>query len=151
MFKIEAGKKYVRRNGEVVTLKQYQKQYKLLTDGKWVFHPEYPNNDGYRVFIEPYAHDIVAPYVEKKPRKASSPYKKLLTVKPGDIFLLKGEKFIVGESKDRLVTGIYLTSCDRHNPHFYKPIHVRNGKMGVSVFSRQGLIDLLRSGKYIVE
>lgn len=149
MFKLIAGKKYVRRNGEVVTLKQYQGHPGLLTDDEWVFVSDHPDNDGYRVFHYPSPHDIVAPY--KTPRKASSPYKKLLTAKQGAIFLLKGEKFIVKESMNIFVTGIYLTSCDRHNPHGYRSIHVRNGKTGGGVFSRQDLIDLLRSGKYIVE
>lgn len=146
MFKIEAGKKYVCRDGSIVTL-QWSGKY-LMGNG-WLFSPKEPHKDSYRVFsFKEHPHDIVAPYVEKKPRKASSPYKKLLTVKPGDIFLLKGEKFIVKDFGDGR---IFLTSCDRKNPHDYLSIHVRNGKTGVAVFSRQDLIDLLRSGKYIVE
>lgn len=145
MFKLIAGKKYVRRNGEVVTIRNWQKRLGLLTDGEWIFNAERPDKDGYRIIDSSHPHDIVALY--KVPRKASSPCKKLLTAKQGDIFLLKGEKFIVEEFREGC---IFLTSCDRHNPHGYRTIHVRNGKTGVAVFRRQDLIDLLRSRKYYI-
>lgn len=147
MFKLIAGKKYVRRNGEAVTLERHPFKSKFLTDGAWLFNPSRPDIDGYRVFVAPYAHDIVAPYVEKKTRKASSPYKKLLTAKQGDIFLLKGEKFIV---EDHLKRRIFLTSLDRQNQDFYRPIHVRYSKSKRAVFHRQELINLLRRGKYSI-
>lgn len=77
-------------------------------------------------------------------RKASSPYKKLLTAKDGDVFVLKGEKFIVEGDE-----WIFLTSLDRKSDNAYHWIHVRKDKER-AVFNRQELIDLLRSGKYTV-
>lgn len=84
-------------------------------------------------------------------RKASSPYKKLLTAKDGDVFMLKGEEFTVNTMKGyHWINGeIFLTSKDRQRDHGYLPLHVRN-KAHVAVFKRQELIDLLRSGKYTV-
>ena len=76
--------------------------------------------------------------------KASSPYKKLLTAKDGDVFVLKGEKFIV--EGDELV---FLTSLDRKRDNAYYWMHVRKDNER-AVFRRQELIDLLRSGKYTV-
>lgn len=77
-------------------------------------------------------------------RKASSPYKKLLTAKVGDVFVLKGERFeFCGDVE------MYLTSLDRRNNNAYYWIHVRN-EGDRAVFERQELIDLLRSGKYKV-
>lgn len=145
MFKIEAGKKYVCRDGSIVTL---QWSGDNLMGNDWLFSPKYPDKDDYRVFdYMEHPHDIVAPYVEKKTRKASSPYKKLLTAKQGDIFLLKGEKFIV---EDHLKRRIFLTSLDRQNQDFYRPIHVRYSKSKRAVFHRQELINLLRRGKYSI-
>ena len=83
-------------------------------------------------------------------RKASSPYRNLLTAKNGDVFLLKGEVFIVNRMTNPWVIGeIYLTSKDRKHDEGYRSIHVRN-KRQVAVFKRQELIDLLRSGNYTV-
>jgi len=83
-------------------------------------------------------------------RKASSPYKKLLTAKNGDVFLLKGEVFIVNRMTNPWVIGeLYLTSKDRKHDEGYRSIHVRN-KRKAAVFKRQELIDLLRSGNYTV-
>lgn len=84
-------------------------------------------------------------------RKASSPYKKLLTSKDGDVFVLKGERFTVNTMNDyRWINGeIFLTSEDRQNDEGYLPVHVRN-RENCAVFQRQELIGLLRSGKYKV-
>lgn len=84
-------------------------------------------------------------------RKASSPYKKLLTAKDGDLFVLKGEIFTVNTMKGyHWINGeIFLTSKDRKNDEGYLNIHVRN-KEQVAVFKRQELINMLRSGNYIV-
>ena len=84
-------------------------------------------------------------------RKASSPYKKLLTAKNGDVFLLKGEVFTVNTIKGYIWVNnkIYLTSKDRKHDEGYRSIHVRN-KRRAAVFKRQELIDLLRSGNYTV-
>lgn len=84
-------------------------------------------------------------------RKTSSPYKKLLTAKDGDVFVLKGEKFTANTMKGyRWINGeIFLTSKDRKNDEGYLNIHVRN-KGQVAVFKRQELINMLRSGNYTV-
>lgn len=146
MFKIEAGKKYVCRNGSVVTLEKRGRT--LLTGNGWVFDRSSFYVNCYRVFHHREHHyDIVAPYVEKKSRKASSPYKKLLTAKEGDVFILKGEKFVIKQIGD---SRVYLTNMYRKNPKPYQSIHVRN-KNNTAVFNRTELIDLLRSGKYIIE
>ena len=79
-------------------------------------------------------------------RKASSPYKKLLTAKDGDVFVLKGERFTVEESG---LHRLFLTSLDRKHDIKYNWIHVRDQRQR-AVFERQELINLLRSGKYIV-
>ena len=85
-------------------------------------------------------------------RKASSPYKKLLTAKAGDVFVLKGEKFKVGIMHDFPMLGqegIYLTSKDRKKDDAYEYIHVRN-KRNVAGMKRQELFDLLKSGNYTI-
>lgn len=84
-------------------------------------------------------------------RKASSPYKKLLAAKKGDVFLLKGEVFTVNTIKGYIwvIGEIYLTSKDRKHDKGYRSIHVRNKRLA-AVFKRQELIDLLRSGNYTV-
>jgi len=88
--------------------------------------------------------------------KASSPYKKLLTVKKGDIFILKGEPFEVEVSNSTPDKGalskIFLTSLYVMNNDYngYCGAHVRN-KNRKAIFDRQELIDLLRSGKYVVD
>lgn len=80
-------------------------------------------------------------------RKASSPYKKLLTAKDGDLFVLKGERFTVEESG---LYRLFLTSLDRKHDIKYHWMHVRDQRQR-AVFERQELINLLRSGKYIVD
>lgn len=152
MFKLIAGKKYVRRNGAVVILTHYGHNTLLLTDGKWLFNPNHPDVDGYRILLEPDLYDIVAPY--KATRKASSPYKKILTVKDGDTFLLNGEKFIVSEyandSPKELQEKVSLTSLERKSNSYYPYVHIRDNK-NKALFSREELIDLLRSGEYAIK
>lgn len=80
-------------------------------------------------------------------RKASSHYKKLLTAKIGDVFVLKGKVFKVWCFN---LNQIALTSLDKEDDIGYSWIHVRN-REGKAVFKRQELIDLLRSGKYVVD
>ena len=85
-------------------------------------------------------------------RKASSPYKKLLTAKEGDVFVLKGEKFEAGIIPNFPMLGqegIYLTSKDRKKDDAYEYIHVRN-KQGAACMKRQELFDLLKSGNYTI-
>ena len=158
MFKLEFGKKYVCRNGEVRELvaspfwKNIGRIY-FTPDGRHVSFALEKNEETHFVFHDenPNGWDIVAEYVEKKPRKASSPFKKLLTAKNGDEFILKGESFSVKKMVGHHWRNgeIFLVSKERKNDDGYEPIHVRN-RVGVAVFGRQELIDLLRSGKYTV-
>ena len=80
-------------------------------------------------------------------RKASSPFKKLLTAKYGDLFMLKGERFTIENVEP---FGLFLTSLDSKHDRPYHWIHVRD-RENKAVFERQELIDLLRSGKYVVD
>lgn len=151
MFKLEVGKKYVCRNGQVRELMALPKEvYGCIVykdDGAcWWFNliDRFPVH---KVFHHRDSEwDIVAEYVEKKPRKASSPYKKLLTAKNGDVFVLKGERFTVEITG---LFGLFLTSLDREHYGPYQWMHVRNME-NTAVFERQELIDLLRSGQYVV-
>ena len=149
MFKLEIGKKYVCRNGQVLELLRsvHEGIGRIHTDDKYFWSFSLLETlDVHRLFFNREDEwDIVAEYV-KKPRKSSSPYKKLLTAKDGDVFVLKGERFTVEE------LGLYnlsLTSLDRKNDRNYHWIHVRDQRQRV-VFGRQELIHLLRSGKYTV-
>lgn len=147
MFKLEAGKQYVCRDGEVVTLGKCASPRVVWNPA----HRVYYFNDILQEIHRPYEWkehpgDIVAEYVEKKPRKASSPFKKLLAAKKGDVFILKGEKFRVGVSA---VEGwIYLTSLERVNGEDYPNIHVRNIDNSHAAMPRQKLVDILKSGGY---
>lgn len=154
MFKLEVGKKYVCRNGQVRELMALPKEvYGCIVykdDGACWWFNLIDRLPVHKVFHHRDSEwDIVAEYVEKKdkkPRKSSSPFKKLLTAKNGDVFVLKGERFKVEVSG---LFGLFLTSLDSKHDGPYHWMHVRD-RENKAIFERQELIDLLRSGKYTV-
>lgn len=150
MFKLEIGKKYVCRNGQVRELVRsvHNDIGRIHTDDEYFWSFSLLETlDVHRVFFNREDEwDIVAEYM-KKPRKSSSPYKKLLTAKDGDVFVLKGERFTV---EGFGIHVLCLSSLDRKHDRNYHWMHVRN-KENRAVFERKELIDLLRSGKYKVD
>lgn len=82
----------------------------------------------------------------------SSPRIRIFGLQDGDIFWIRGERFILSSFADNK-SKVYLTSLDRESTTFYKPIHVRGGKnppMGYAVMSREKLYTILITKDYTI-